>query len=92
MLLKPLFGVCYSYRDLVSWAEAEERRRVWWAVILLDRYVWLINRSTLFSPITYPIRYINIGGGNRPFACNDAKLDDLLPMDEESWDKGVRLS
>ncbi|KAL5089157.1 hypothetical protein Trisim1_006010 [Trichoderma cf. simile WF8] len=53
----------------VSWAEAEERRRVWWAVILLDRFV-------------------NIGGGNRPFAAHDAKSDDLLPMDEDIWDKG----
>ncbi|KAL6809509.1 fungal-specific transcription factor domain-containing protein [Trichoderma camerunense] len=53
----------------VSWAEAEERRRVWWAVIVLDRFV-------------------NIGGGNRPFAAHDAKSDDLLPMDEDIWDKG----
>jgi hypothetical protein len=36
------------------------------------------------------IRYVNLGGGNRPFASNDAKADDLLPMDEDSWDQGVR--
>ncbi|UKZ48109.1 hypothetical protein TrVGV298_002345 [Trichoderma virens] len=52
-----------------SWAESEERRRVWWAVIVLDRFV-------------------NIGGGNRPFAAHDAKSDDLLPMNEDIWEKG----
>ncbi|KKA17919.1 hypothetical protein T310_8139 [Rasamsonia emersonii CBS 393.64] len=33
-------------------------------------------------------RYVNLGAGNRPFACDDAKPDDLLPMDEDSWEKG----
>ncbi|KAL1966745.1 hypothetical protein VTN77DRAFT_3942 [Rasamsonia byssochlamydoides] len=54
---------------LGSWTEAEERRRVCWAIIILDRYV-------------------NLGAGKRPFACDDARPDDLLPMDEDSWEKG----
>lgn len=35
------------------------------------------------------VRFVNIGGGNRPFAAHDAKSDDLLPMDEDIWEKGV---
>lgn len=52
-----------------SWCELEERRRTWWGVIILDRY-------------------ISIGTGSNAFACADAKPDDLLPMDEASWDHG----
>ncbi|KAE8395988.1 fungal-specific transcription factor domain-containing protein [Aspergillus alliaceus] len=52
-----------------TWVEFEERRRTWWAVIILDRYV-------------------NLGGRNRPFACEDAQPEDLLPADDKSWDRG----
>ncbi|KAF2796593.1 hypothetical protein K505DRAFT_271080 [Melanomma pulvis-pyrius CBS 109.77] len=52
-----------------SWCELEERRRTWWGVIMLDRY-------------------INIGTGSNEFSCADAKPNDLLPMNEECWDKG----
>jgi len=56
-----------------SWCELEERRRTWWGVIMLDRY-------------------ISIGTGSNAFACADAKPDDLLPMDEASWDHGEPTS
>ncbi|KAH7147338.1 hypothetical protein DER46DRAFT_650711 [Fusarium sp. MPI-SDFR-AT-0072] len=49
--------------------ESEERRRVWWAVIILDRYV-------------------NLGSKGRPFACDDARPDDYLPIEEKHWDQG----
>ncbi|KAE8423943.1 fungal-specific transcription factor domain-containing protein [Aspergillus pseudocaelatus] len=52
-----------------TWVELEERRRTWWAVIILDRYV-------------------NLGGRNRPLACEDAQPEDLLPADDKSWDRG----
>ncbi|KAF7590277.1 hypothetical protein BBP40_003014 [Aspergillus hancockii] len=52
-----------------TWVELEERRRTWWAVIILDRY-------------------INISGKNRPFACEDAQPEDVLPADDKNWDKG----
>ncbi|KAH6892535.1 hypothetical protein B0T10DRAFT_295217 [Thelonectria olida] len=47
----------------------EERRRTWWAVIMLDRY-------------------INLGSSSKPFACEDARADELLPVDEKNWDRG----
>lgn len=37
-------------------------------------------------------RYVNIGLDGRHFACPDAKPDDLLPMDEQRWESGVRLT
>ncbi|KAE8353400.1 fungal-specific transcription factor domain-containing protein [Aspergillus coremiiformis] len=52
-----------------TWVELEERRRTWWAVIILDRYV-------------------NLGGRGRPFACEDAQPEDLLPADDKNWDRG----
>ncbi|EEU33608.1 uncharacterized protein NECHADRAFT_89325 [Fusarium vanettenii 77-13-4] len=52
-----------------SATELEERHRVWWAVIVLDRYV-------------------NVGGKNRPFSCDDVRPDELLPADEKHWDQG----
>ncbi|KAB8259247.1 fungal-specific transcription factor domain-containing protein [Aspergillus pseudonomiae] len=52
-----------------TWVELEERRRTWWAVIILDRYV-------------------NLGGRDRPLACEDAQPEDFLPADDKSWDRG----
>ncbi|KAF3314531.1 hypothetical protein TWF173_004614 [Orbilia oligospora] len=53
----------------VSSTELEERSRVWWGVIILDRYV-------------------GIGGKCRPFACDDARPDTYLPIDDTYWDQG----
>ncbi|KAK7219015.1 hypothetical protein V2G26_007018 [Clonostachys chloroleuca] len=56
-------------RTPTSATELEERHRVWWAVIVLDRYV-------------------NVGGKNRPFSCDDVRPDELLPVDDKHWDQG----
>ncbi|KAK3339645.1 hypothetical protein B0T25DRAFT_560340 [Lasiosphaeria hispida] len=48
---------------------AEEYRRMWWGILILDRYV-------------------TAGLVGRPFACEDAQPQDLLPMLETSWDLG----
>ncbi|KAK6515165.1 hypothetical protein TWF506_007510 [Arthrobotrys conoides] len=53
----------------VSSTELEERSRIWWAVIILDRYV-------------------GIGGKCRPFACDDARPDTYLPVEDVYWDQG----
>lgn len=34
-------------------------------------------------------RYVNIGSANRPFACDDARPDEFLPVEEKHWDQGV---
>lgn len=33
-------------------------------------------------------RFVNLGLPDRPFACEDARPEDLLPMDESLWDLG----
>jgi hypothetical protein len=48
----------------------EELRRVWWGVLVLDRFT-------------------NLGLEKRPFACEDAKPQDLLPMEDRLWQLGV---
>lgn len=52
--------------------ELEERRRVWWAVVILEMYV-------------------NLGSRAHPLAC-PIQGDDLLPQDDECWDRGVSYS
>lgn len=37
-------------------------------------------------------RYVNLGGRNRPLACEDAQPEDLLPADDKSWDRGVYIN
>ncbi|OAQ64075.1 fungal specific transcription factor [Pochonia chlamydosporia 170] len=33
-------------------------------------------------------RFVGLGIQNRPFACEDAKPEDMLPMDDQFWDQG----
>ncbi|KAK3336626.1 hypothetical protein B0T19DRAFT_44974 [Cercophora scortea] len=59
-------AMCARYADLIglpsfkesslmlgsvaTWTEAEERRRVWWAIYILDRYVCLGNKKRFAMP------------------------------------------
>lgn len=36
-------------------------------------------------------RFIHLGLEKRPFACEDARPEDLLPMEDRTWELGVRL-
>ena len=73
--------------------EVEERRRIWWAIIILDRYIFQIS-PTYHSPaiLTPPPSFVTIGCPGRPFATPEPTLDDLLPSDDAAWDQGVRYS
>ncbi|KAI5460852.1 hypothetical protein BGZ63DRAFT_252260 [Mariannaea sp. PMI_226] len=62
-------NVAQMFPVLMSWTAMEEIRRVWWGVIIMDRFA-------------------NLGIRGRPFACDDARPEDLLPMDETLWDLG----
>jgi hypothetical protein len=33
--------------------------------------------------------FVSIGCPGRPFVTEDPALDDLFPVDDEAWDKGV---
>lgn len=56
-----------------------------------DNGSWYPSLSD-FTYLTSSNRYVNIGLDGRHFACPDAKPDDLLPMDEQRWESGVRLT
>jgi hypothetical protein len=71
--------------------EVEERRRAWWAVVILDRYLFSFY-PLLFTPrlLTFSMyRFVSIAAPTRPFATSDPELDDLLPVDDEDWNNGV---
>ncbi|KUL82557.1 hypothetical protein ZTR_09179 [Talaromyces verruculosus] len=76
-------------RKVLTLVEAEERRRVWWAIVILDRFV--INGILYVLMANGHYRFVNIGCPGRPFATADPELSDLLPADDEEWDRGVRL-
>lgn len=48
-----MFNCMGTITDRVSdtWTEAEERRRIWWAVLMFDRYVHVGFR---FRPLSTP--------------------------------------
>jgi hypothetical protein len=74
-------------RRVLTLVEVEERRRVWWAIVILDRFV-AVHLSPLFW-ILITQSFVSIGCPGRPFATADPKLDDFLPADDAAWDQGV---
>jgi hypothetical protein len=69
-----------------AWAELEEMKRVWWTVMLLDRYV-----SAPFSPQSVglnDVRYVNLGSRGHPLATDDPVRNETLPADDDMWDEG----
>lgn len=75
------------------WGDWEERQRVWWAIIILDR---LGNTGPSFILQVYAnpafIRYVAIGGDYRPLCTDDPGSDTLLPVDDDAWNSGVSLA
>ncbi|RFU25192.1 hypothetical protein B7463_g11147, partial [Scytalidium lignicola] len=55
--------------DTRDWIRIEEKRRVWWALVILDRFA-------------------NLGQPTRLLAIEDPKSSSVLPMDDDTWDKG----
>ncbi|KAH8126217.1 hypothetical protein LI328DRAFT_132004 [Trichoderma asperelloides] len=55
---------------VLTLVEVEERRRVWWAIVILDRFV-------------------SIGCPGRPFVAAHPRLDDLLPVNDATFELGV---
>ena len=69
-----------------DWIEAEERKRIWWGVLILDRYVapvhLTINCLTLKS-------CVNLGNPTRTLATQEPPTSSILPMEDDLWDQGV---
>jgi hypothetical protein len=61
----------------------EERKRTWWAVVIIDRYhgPLILNMYKL----TRMHRVVSIGGKGRFLACEDPGVQTHLPVDVAAW-------
>jgi hypothetical protein len=71
-----------------SWNEIEENRRVWWAILIFDRWVcfvwpWMLE--------TNPTSFLNLNNPARPLSTEDPSFDTYLPVDDTSWNDCVKL-
>ena len=84
-------------RRVLTLVELEERKKTWWAIVILDRWV-----PNLFDPLYDKLAtiigpnidddncsFVSIGCPGRPFATADPRSDDVLPADDTAWDQGV---
>lgn len=87
-----------NIKRVLTLIEVEERRRVWWAIVILDRFVprpacsiinMLRQAPTLDGNVDHHYSFVSIGCPGRPFATTNPTLDDFLPADDASWDQGV---
>lgn len=71
-----------------SWIDWEERQRVWWLIVILDRYA---NRPCFREYVIdcHLIRYVTAGGDDRPLCTEDPSNDTFIPTDEMAWIGGV---
>lgn len=67
-----------------SWLVIEEMRRVWWATLILDRYVINATDNTTTNEL---IRYsfLNFSQPSRSMTTADPSFDDFLPVDDECF-------
>jgi hypothetical protein len=75
----------------LTWVEHEERRRIWWAIVILERFV---EEPFLFVlPLLTRIlcRIVYLGSVGRPLVTPDPTACKLLPSDDISWDQGVSI-
>lgn len=74
----------HAQKAAVTTADAEERRRTWWAIHNLDRYIFFCCPQSVLAitHIAY-IRFIALYGGDAILASEDAKPDTYLPSDTE---------
>lgn len=84
----------------VPWIELEERRRVWWAIIILDRYAQFHPQSVsetdsvLFycDPDFHMCRrFMNLSHPKRYLVTPDPDPESYLPVDDGDWDSGVSM-
>ena len=68
--------------------EMEERRRTWWAILILDR------SARPYLPDTHLLtanrRCMQIGNPSRPLCSQNPTIDSLLPSDDQAFYHGVR--
>lgn len=91
--------------NTMSWMEIEERRRAWWAVLILDRFVtsypssltshptWKsceISSKSALELMQINYRFLNFASPSRVLATEDPSLQDFLPIDDDHFYNAVR--
>lgn len=73
-----------------TWIDWEERQRIWWFIVILERYISprLSSLSRKYAGLTTN-RYVNSVGDNRPLLSADPQTTSHLPVDDDAWDSGV---
>jgi hypothetical protein len=82
---KDRMGCC---THAVSWIDIEESRRVWWGVLILDRYVPLLEAEMLHEPpglTCMGYRFLNFANPSRSLATEDPGFEDFLPVDDDQF-------
>lgn len=84
-----------------SWMEIEEMRRVWWGILILDRYVvrhleGLCEDLGIVPPNRTHIAnkqcsFLNLGNPTRCLTTKDPEYDDYLPVDDRAFLNAVRI-
>jgi hypothetical protein len=72
-----------------EWADLEEARRVWWSILVLDRYSDARVGGKQLRAFTDNIRFMNLCDPTRLLVTTDPDSTSYLPVDDEEWDSGV---
>jgi hypothetical protein len=80
-----------------SWVDLEEQTRVWWAIVMMDRFVTQSFSSSSLTTflallLTNKIRVRRIGHSSLPTSIGEPIRNIFLPSDDASWDEGVRCN
>lgn len=67
----------------------EEARRVWWSILVLDRYCIPVTTEWAINFCTNSSRFMNLSEPGRHLVTADPDLTSYLPIDDEEWDLGV---
>ncbi|EFX05109.1 fungal specific transcription factor domain containing protein [Grosmannia clavigera kw1407] len=75
------------FSSAAGWTRAEEVKRVWWAVLILDRFVCMATPGNGYVLLMGHGSYLALGSPDRSLATHSIRLSDSLPVDDEAWDR-----
>lgn len=67
--------------------EAEEKKRAWWAILILDRWAPPSNRNLPLSDLC--TRFIQLGNITQSLCTEDPESSSYLPCDDSAFEQGV---
>ena len=78
----------YSESGGLNWIEVEEKKRTWWAVLILDRYQ-LLSSVRLRWLLTHLDSCMNLGNPTRALATEEPLPSSCLPIEDDTWNRGL---